>query len=109
MIIIVFLLLIASIMPYHSCGSHQTLLEQPCSRADVGAPMPPTTEEVDQVSPGIFVWQAYDSKIKAYLFSTVLKPPAGLYVVDPIPLGPDGLLSLRSYGKAAGIFVTNGN
>lgn len=67
------------------------------------------TQEVDQVSPGIFVWQAYDSKIRADLFSTALETPAGLYVVDPIPLGPDGLLSLRAYAKPAGIFVTNGN
>jgi hypothetical protein len=67
------------------------------------------TEEVDQVSPRIFVWQTYDSKIKADLFSTALETPAGIYVVDPIPLWPDGLLSLRATGKAAGIFVTNGN
>ena len=65
--------------------------------------------EVDQVSPGIFVWQAYDTKIKADLFSTALETPAGIYVVDPIPLGSDGLLSLRAHRKAAGIFVTNAN
>ena len=67
------------------------------------------TPEVDQVSPGVFVWQAYDPKIKADLFSTALETPAGIYVVDPIPLGSDGLLSLRAYRKVAGIFVTNGN
>jgi metallo-beta-lactamase superfamily protein len=67
------------------------------------------TPEVDQVSPGIFVWQAYDSEIKADLFSTALDTPAGIYVIDPIPLGLDGLRSLRAYRKAAGIFVTNGN
>ena len=67
------------------------------------------TQEVDQVSPGIFVWQAYDSKIRADLFSTALETRAGTYVVDPIPLGPNGLLTFRAHRKAAGIFVTNAN
>jgi Metallo-beta-lactamase superfamily len=66
-------------------------------------------QEVDEVSPGIFVWQAYDNKIRADLFSTALTTHAGTYLVDPIPLGSDGLLSLRARGKAAGIFVTNAN
>ena len=69
----------------------------------------PRAQEVDEVSPGIFVWQAYDSKIKADLFSTALETHAGTYVVDPIPLGSDGLLSLWAHRKAAGIFVTNAN
>ncbi|HEX7516576.1 MAG TPA: hypothetical protein VF345_04750 [Chthoniobacterales bacterium] len=69
----------------------------------------PRAQEVDEVSPGIFVWQAYDSKVKADLFSTALETPAGTYAVDPIPLGSDGLLSLRAHRKAAGIFVTNAN
>jgi hypothetical protein len=69
----------------------------------------PRAQEVDEVSPGIFVWQAYDSKVKADLFPTALETQAGTYVVDPIPLGSDGLLSLRAHRKAAGIFVTNAN
>ena len=66
-------------------------------------------QEIDRISPGIFIWQAYDSKIKADLFSTALETPAGTYVVDPIPLSPDGLSGLRNCGTAAGIFVTNRN
>ena len=69
----------------------------------------PRAQEVDEVSPGIFVWQAYDRKVKADLFSTALETHAGTYVVDPIPLGSDGLLSLWARRKAAGIFVTNAN
>lgn len=69
----------------------------------------PRAQEVDEVSPGIFVWQAYDSKVKADLFSTALETQAGTYVVDPIPLESDGLLSLCANRKAAGIFVTNAN
>jgi hypothetical protein len=78
------------------------------SGADVTNPMP-RAQEVDEVSPGILVWQAYDSKSKADLFSTALTTHAGIYVVDPIPLAPDGLRTLRAQPEAAGIFVTNVN
>ena len=69
----------------------------------------PRAQEVDEVSPGIFVWHVYDSKVKADLFSTALETHAGTYVVDPIPLESDCLLSLWTHRKAAGIFVTNAN
>lgn len=69
----------------------------------------PRAQEVDEVAPGVLIWQAYDSKIKADLFSSALTTPTGTYVIDPIPLASDGLRSLRAQGKAAGIFVTNAN
>ena len=69
----------------------------------------PRAQEVDEVSPGIFVWQAYDSKVKADLFSTALETQAGTFLVDPIPLGSDGALSLRARRNPIGIFVTNAN
>jgi hypothetical protein len=83
-------------------------LEGALSQADGSNRMSPA-HEVDEVSPGIFVWQAYDSKVKADLFSTALETHAGTYVVDPIPLASGGLLNLRAHRKAAGIFVTNAN
>jgi Metallo-beta-lactamase superfamily len=66
-------------------------------------------QDVDEVSPGIFVWQAYDSKVKADLFTTALGTQAGIFIVDPIPLDPFDLASLWTHRKAAGIFVTNAN
>ena len=67
-------------------------------------------QELAEVSPGIFVWQAYDGKVKADLFSTALETHSGICFVDPIPLAAEGLLSLRArYPKTAGIFVTNTN
>jgi hypothetical protein len=69
----------------------------------------PRAQEVDEVSPGILVWQAYDAKSRADLFSTALTTRTGTYVIDPIPLTSDGLRSLRAQAKAAGIFVTNVN
>ena len=70
----------------------------------------PRAQELAEVSPGIFVWQAYDSKVKAELFSTALETHSGTCLVDPIPLATEGLLSLRTHHpKTAGIFVTNAN
>lgn len=70
----------------------------------------PRAQEVDEVAPGIFVWQAYDSTVKADLFSTALETDAGTWVVDPIPLTSEALRSFRaSHPKGAGILVTNAN
>jgi hypothetical protein len=104
----VIILRIAATMPGRGSRFAKTAVEGACSRADVTDSMP-RAQEVDEVSPGIFVWQAYDSKIKADLFSTALETPAGTYLVDPIPLGSDGLLSLRAQQRVIGIFVTSAN
>ena len=63
----------------------------------------PRAQEIDQVAPGLSLWQAYDKTVKADLFSTALETPAGIYLVDPIPF------DLRAQRKVAGIFVTNAN
>ena len=70
----------------------------------------PCAQEVDEVSPGILVWQAYDSKVKADLFSTALETRAGTFVIDPIPLASEALLGVGPRRpKTAGVFVTNAN
>lgn len=69
----------------------------------------PCAQEVQEVLPGIFIWQAYDSKVKADLFSTALETPAGSWLVDPIPLEPNGVLTLSARARAAGVVVTNAN
>lgn len=63
----------------------------------------PRAQEVDRVAPGLFLWQAYDKKVRADLFSTALETPPGIYLVDPIPF------DLPVQRKVAGIFVTNMN
>ncbi len=95
-------------MPRPRAPLGKPALEGVKSRADVTHPMP-RAQEVDEVAPGVCIWQAYDSKSKADLFSTALTTHAGTYVVDPIPLTSDGLRSLRARPNAAGIFVTNAN
>lgn len=57
----------------------------------------------------MFLWHVYDGKVKAELFSTGLRTPAGTYLIDPIPLAPDAETALRIHGKISGIFVTNAN
>src|ERR1041384_559465 len=66
-------------------------------------------QEIDEVAPGILVWQAYDSKVKAELFSTALETDTGFFLVDPIPLASEELAALGANRKIAGIFVTNAN
>jgi hypothetical protein len=66
-------------------------------------------QEIEEVLPGILIWRAYDSKVKAELSSTALATPAGTYVIDPIPLASEVLRTLRAQPQVAGIFVTNVN
>jgi hypothetical protein len=66
-------------------------------------------QEVEPVVPGIFVWQVYDTTVKADLFSTGLETPAGTWLIDPIDLEAPEREVLRAGPKVAGIFVTNGN
>jgi hypothetical protein len=83
-------------------------LESASSHADAEGQMS-RAQEIDEVSPGIFVWQTYDGKVKADLFSTALETNTGLYLVDPILLASKDLAGLGANRKAAGIFVTNVN
>ena len=59
--------------------------------------------------PGIWVWQDYDSSVKADLFSAALATAEGLYLVDPIPLPDSRLCALSEAATIAGIIVTNAN
>lgn len=65
-------------------------------------------QNIDQVFPGIFVWQMYDKTVKADLFSTALETASGTHLVDPIPLDEESLLGLAQR-KVRGIWVTNVN
>lgn len=65
--------------------------------------------EIEPVFPGISLWRCYDPSVKADLFSTAMETASGTYLIDPIPLAPEGVASLVSYVKVAGIIVTNEN
>ena len=64
-------------------------------------------EDINEVAPGIFVWQAYDPEVKAELFSTALKTALGTYLVDPIPIGLPEAAALAKH--VVGICITNSN
>jgi len=59
--------------------------------------------------PGLWLWQTYDSSVKADLFSSAILTGSGLYLVDPIALADDELRQLSEAGPIAGIVVTNAN
>jgi hypothetical protein len=63
-------------------------------------------DDLEPVSPDLFLWRAYDASIKTELFSTGLVTPSGTYLIDPIPLRP-GLG--RSLTNIAAVIITNEN
>lgn len=64
---------------------------------------------IDQLTPGITVWQRYDPGVKADLFSTVIHTPYGIYLVDPIGPSPVTLPIVLQGAPIAGVVVTNAN
>jgi glyoxylase-like metal-dependent hydrolase (beta-lactamase superfamily II) len=62
-----------------------------------------------QLKSSIWVWQAYDSSVKADLFSSAILTSAGIYIVDPIPLPDAQLRQFSEAASVAGIIVTNAN
>lgn len=66
-------------------------------------------DDVDLVAPGLFLWHAYDAKIKAELFATAFDSDAGRYLVDPIPLRAQALDELAAGAKIVGVIITNEN
>jgi hypothetical protein len=69
----------------------------------------PLAQEVDQIAPGIFIWQIYDKTVRADLFSTGLETTTGTWLIDPVPLEARMMNGLERARKIAGIFITNVN
>jgi glyoxylase-like metal-dependent hydrolase (beta-lactamase superfamily II) len=67
----------------------------------------PVARDLTRLLPGLFVWQEYDSAVKAELFSSALVTAAGLYIVDPIPLMDKR--ELMDVAPVSGVVVTNSN
>ena len=66
-------------------------------------------QEIEQIVPGISIWQVYEPAVKAELFSTALRTDAGVYLIDPISLAAHALADLHVSGEIIGIFATNAN
>jgi glyoxylase-like metal-dependent hydrolase (beta-lactamase superfamily II) len=65
--------------------------------------------DLNQLRPGLFTWQAYDTNAKADLCSTALATKAGLFVIDPVQLDNAVRAQLTSVGPIRGIILTNAN
>jgi Metallo-beta-lactamase superfamily len=65
--------------------------------------------ELTQLQPGLWIWQAHDSSVRADLFSTAVASHGGIYVVDPIPLAESQLQALLQTGTIAAVILTNAN
>jgi hypothetical protein len=65
--------------------------------------------ELQPLGKSLLIWQAFDPKVKADLFSTAILTPTGLFLVDPIPLAQKPLGELEQNGRIAGVIVTSAN
>jgi hypothetical protein len=65
--------------------------------------------DFDQIDSSIATWHAYDSDLKAELYSTGLGTFNGTYLIDPISLQKEALDELVGAGRVAGIIVTSSN
>ena len=70
--------------------------------------MPPA-RDLTRLLPGLFVWENYDSAVKAELFSSAIVTSTGLYIVDPIPLLAERVAELMDVAPVSGVIVTNSN
>jgi glyoxylase-like metal-dependent hydrolase (beta-lactamase superfamily II) len=66
-------------------------------------------DEIIQVSPRLAFWQAYEPKVKCDLGCVAYRSDSGWLLVDPIPLGKDGLEELLEQEEPRAVLLTNGN
>jgi hypothetical protein len=66
-------------------------------------------DEIQEVNPRLWLWQAYDAQVKSDLFATAVLDADGLTLIDPIPLTPSSLADLTDRGTIRRILVTNSN
>ncbi|MEO7933873.1 MAG: MBL fold metallo-hydrolase [Chthoniobacterales bacterium] len=67
-------------------------------------------EEIQEVQPGVHLWQAYSAQAKVEITSHAVGCGGMLYLVDPIRLTHSGLSQLEELpAKVSAILLTNGN
>ena len=69
----------------------------------------PRADEFQQVTDGLYFWQAYDPAVKVDLSSCARRTARGLVFIDPIPLARAALAELCEVAAPAAIILTNGN
>lgn len=66
-------------------------------------------DEIQQVTPELWVWQAYEPAVKCDLSSAALLVEGGLLLIDPIRLAADALAELTNIAPPQIIVLTNAN
>lgn len=69
----------------------------------------PRADEFQQVTDGLFFWQAHAPALKVDLSCCARCTARGLVFIDPIPLARKALAELCAVAKPAAIILTNGN
>ena len=57
-------------------------------------------EEIQEVRPGLYFWQAYEPSVKVDLSCCARQTARGLVFIDPIPLAKEALEELLSVGAS---------
>jgi glyoxylase-like metal-dependent hydrolase (beta-lactamase superfamily II) len=65
--------------------------------------------DFDRIASNIAIWHAYDSAVKAELYSICLTTASRTYLIDPILLRREALDEMIGSGPVAGTVVTNSN
>jgi len=69
----------------------------------------PRADEIHQLRPDLFFWQAYEPAVKTDLTCCACLIPAGLVFIDPIPLQKAAEAELLEAGPPHAIVLTSGN
>jgi len=69
----------------------------------------PLADELHQLRPDLFIWQAYDPAVKSDLTSCACLTAQGLVFIDPIPLQKSAQAELLEAGEPRAIILTSGN
>ena len=75
---------------------------------DVELPMP-LADEIHQLRPDLFFWQAYEPAVKTDLSCCACRTAQGLVLIDPVPLRKSAEAELFEAGLPRAIILTSGN
>jgi len=67
------------------------------------------SQALQNITPGVWTWHAYDENVRTELFSTAVMADAGLVLIDPIRLHEPGVEELALHKPVAAIVLTNEN
>ena len=69
----------------------------------------PSPPDLFQLTPALWLWQAFDPAIKSDLFASALKTAGEIFLIDPIPLPVASLEAMVAGATVRAILLTNAN